>query len=215
MLTGDEERWLRDALAERGFAPDRVGLVDPSDEQRPLPPPGQWLIARYGSTYVVGAIGRGKFRAYEQLFTLADAADLAMTLLRPSRQPTQSVSLGEALRWGAATAADIAQRVTQRGSGQPALVNEGSALDCIGVETEHHLFALGTPFPQRSQPPSDIGLPVNRYAVHASLPPDCREGVAAPWFGQPGGGAMVVLDRPIRWYVDNGFLREIVVADPS
>lgn len=61
-----------------------------------------------------------------------------------------------------------------------------AALATAAAETGHHLYALGTPMP------------------------GAMEGVAAPWFEQPGGGAMVVLERPVRWYVDQGYLVELV-----
>lgn len=85
-------------------------------------------------------------------------------------------------------------------------MHPGDQLDCFGLETGHHLYALGTPFHQRSQPPTDAGAPYVTFEVLGPLPPTATEGVAAPWFEQPGGGAMVVLDRPIRWYVDQQIL---------
>lgn len=51
-----------------------------------------------------------------------------------------------------------------------------------------------------------MGAPYFTFEVSEALPSTVLEGVAAPWFGQPGGAAMVVFDRPIRWYVDQGFL---------
>jgi hypothetical protein len=48
--------------------------------------------------------------------------------------------------------------------------------------------------------------------VLGPLPAGVAEGVAAPWFGQPGGGAKVVLDAPVRRYVDAGLLVELVAA---
>ena len=79
-------------------------------------------------------------------------------------------------------------------------------LDFYGAETSHHLFAFGTPFQNRSHPPSDVGAPYFAFEVTEPLPEAVTEGIAVAWFEQPGGGAMVVLDRPIRWYVDHGHL---------
>ncbi|WP_248583520.1 TNT domain-containing protein [Nocardioides sp. InS609-2] len=91
----------------------------------------------------------------------------------------------------------------------------GDLLDSIGSETGHHLYALGTSFPMRSQPPSDVGAPYLTLRVASNLPESVREGVAAPWFEQPGGGAMIVLDRPTRWYVDRGFLEPVDINSPG
>lgn len=209
----EEEQACRAALVERGVAADAVLLVDPMDQHAPPPPPGRWLIATYGETFVVGAMGRGVFRAYEQVFTLADAVDLACRLLTPSTVASVEVAPDAALAMGAATAHGIRQRCAARGQGQPTEVAVGELLDCVGPETEHHVFAYGTSFPERAQPPSDAGLAWRAYRVARPLPADCLEGSAAPWFGQPGGGAMVVLGRPIRWYVDHGLL--VPIAQPS
>jgi hypothetical protein len=46
------------------------------------------------------------------------------------------------------------------------------------------------------------------YVVERPLPESVRQGVARPWFEQPGGGSMVALDRCLRWYNDAGCLDE-------
>ena len=82
----------------------------------------------------------------------------------------------------------------------------------MGHESGSQLFALGTPFAWRSQPPDMVGAEYHRYRVLAELP-EAQEGRAAAWFDQPGGGAMVVAERPVRWYLDHGYLVEI--TDPA
>ena len=57
-----------------------------------------------------------------------------------------------------------------------------------------------------------VGREYHRYRVLAELP-EAQEGRAAAWFGQPGGGAMVVAEHPVRWYLDRGYLVE--VTDPA
>jgi len=66
--------------------------------------------------------------------------------------------------------------------------------------------------PRAGPAPSDVGAAYHRYEVLRPLP-DAQEGLAPAWFEQPGGGAMVVLARPVRWYVDQGLLVELV--DPA
>jgi hypothetical protein len=94
-------------------------------------------------------------------------------------------------------------------------VGPGDLLDSVGLETVHHVYALGTGFAQRSQPPTDVNAPYFAFEVAKDLPETVNEGVAAPWFGQRGGGPMVVLDRPVRWYVDQGLLVPLPTEEPT
>jgi hypothetical protein len=72
-----------------------------------------------------------------------------------------------------------------------------------------------TPMPGRSSPPTDTQRPHHCYVTLRELPPSVTYGQVAPWFGQPGGGILVSLDRVVRWYYDAGFLDEVVVPSPS
>jgi hypothetical protein len=47
------------------------------------------------------------------------------------------------------------------------------------------------------------------YEVTKPLPDSVTQGDVAPWFEQPGGGTLFYFDKPIQWYLDNGYLREI------
>lgn len=159
---------------------------------------------------MVGGTSRDQFFAYASVSTFEDAVELAI-FLAGTPASTRSAGDSEALRArGAQTAAAMKTRVAEQGGGPaPTGIVAGDLLDCVEPETAHHLYALGTMFGERSQPPTDLGGPCHRYEVIRELPDDVREGVAGPWFGQAGGGAMVVLVRPIRWYVDQGFLVEL------
>jgi len=44
------------------------------------------------------------------------------------------------------------------------------------------------------------------------LPDGVRVSPVRPWFEQSGGGLMVTLDRPVRWYADAGVLAPFTVA---
>lgn len=163
----------------------------------------------YGVQTLVGAMGRGKFAPYATLWTDADAVDLAVTLATtaPRAVAAEEDSIVEA---GARTSAAILERTAQRGgAAAPNELEIGSVLDAFGPDTGHHLYAARTPFPARSQPPSDRAAELRTYRVEAPLPDTVHEGRAAPWFEQPGDGAMIVLDHPIRWYVDQGLLVEL------
>lgn len=197
-------------LQARGVPESAVFLAGPPTADTPPPPEGIWVVIPYGDAFVVGGMGRGRFAAYTTVEDLDAAVTVVsrLVLTRPRALPAAEVDALE--QRGEATAAGIAQRTRSRGDAPgPAMVAPGEALDTFGAETTHHLYALGTPFAQRSQPPDDVDAPYHRYLVLSPLS-DATEGVAAPWFAQPGGGAMVVLTKPIRWYVDQGHLVEIV-----
>lgn len=206
------DRWMDEAglvhaLQQAGVEHDAVVLASAPEPGAPAPVEGPWLIVPYGAQFVVGAVGRGKFATYESLWTERDAISLAVRLAAEPLRPRSSPCSEAELAGGRRTAQGVATRTAARqGAAGPHGLSVGDGLDLIGVETGHHLYALGTPGPQRSQPPSDVGAPYFTFKVAKPLPPSAMEGRAAPWFGQPGGGAMVVLDRPVRWYVDYGYL---------
>ena len=198
---------LTAALLQHGLATDAVVISPPPAPDAPAPPSDAWAIVPYGEQYVVGATGRGTFATYEAVWTMDDAVDLAVRLASTPVPPFAGRLDEATLEAAELTASGILERTEQRGgaAGPTGLV-PGDLVDAYGAETEHHLFALGTPFDQRSEPPSRVGSPYFAFVVAATLPPTVREGRAAPWFEMPGGGPMVVLDRPIRWYVDQGLL---------
>ena len=196
-------------LREAGAAPRSVVLGPEPTPAAPTPPEGPWIVMPYGAQTVVGAVGRGKFAPYAALWTDVEAIDLAVTLATTA---PQSVAADEEdmVEAGARTSAAILERTARRGgAAAPNELQIGDILDAFGPDTGHHLYAARTPFPARSQPPSDAAAARRTYRVEAPLPDTVHEGRAAPWFEQPGGGAMVVLDRPIRWYVDQGLLVEL------
>ncbi|MGI4895214.1 MAG: glycohydrolase toxin TNT-related protein [Janthinobacterium lividum] len=55
-------------------------------------------------------------------------------------------------------------------------------------------------------PPTDLQLERLVYEVARPLPPEVVITPVVAWFGQPGGGVMVSLDRSVRAYVESGAL---------
>lgn len=204
---------IEHALLAAQLPGDAARLIGPPTPDAPAPPEGPWLVVPYDTAYVVGAMGRGRFAAYASVATIEDAAALVVRLVGEAAATAPPESPEVLQQRAEATRAGILRRTADRGGAAgTAMVAPGEAVDVFGPETGHHLYALGTPFPERSQPPSDAAGLYHRYVVVTALP-EATEGVAAPWFGQPGGGAMVVLSKPIRWYVDQGHLVEIPGAD--
>ena len=68
---------------------------------------------------------------------------------------------------------------------------------------------VDTPFAERSAP--DLRLPRTGYLVRQPLPDTLAVSPVVPWFGQRGGGLLVVLERPLRHLVDTGHLEPFAV----
>ena len=201
---------LSTALAEAGIDPRDVVVASPAADA-PQPPEGPWVIVPTGQDFRLGGLSRGQFAEYAGSDDPRAIAGLLRSLLADRPSPQRIEAATEALiPYGERTAAGIAERTRAAGgAAHPAALVADELLDCIGSETGHHLFALGTPFSMRSQPPSDIGREYHQYRVLRPLD-SALEGLVAPWFNQPGGGSMVVLGKPIRWYLDRGYLVELV-----
>ncbi|QFG69687.1 TNT domain-containing protein [Ornithinimicrobium pratense] len=210
-MTSDHDRLratLADLLTQRGHPHDVVVVTAPPVPGSPVPPEGPWVVVPQEG-FAVGGVSRGSFRPYAWVRTEQEVVELVLTLLGPTAYPP--VPAGEnLLDRGRATSRAIQERTARRGGAAgPAELAPGDLLDQVGAASGHHLFALGTPFPMRSQPPGEVGGPYHRYEVRAPLSL-AQEGVAAPWFEQPGGGAMVVLGYPVRWHLDQGELVELL-----
>lgn len=199
---------LREALRAHGHHDGSAVVVGRPEPGSPPPPEGPWvLVPRDG--WMVGGLSRGAFRPYGAVADLDAAIDLVLELLGPPRHATVRAS-AELLARGQATGPAIHARTLARDGRQgPCELQPGDVVDLLGWPSGHHVFALGTPFPLRSQPPSLAGAPYHRYAVRAPLSL-AREGLVSPWFEQPGGGPMVSLGYPVRWHLDAGELTEIV-----
>jgi Tuberculosis necrotizing toxin len=107
----------------------------------------------------------------------------------------------------------------------PMTMNPGEILDRFGSAKGEYLSPLGTPFPERSLPPSSLdGRDEVLFGYHAYevvKPFDAHVGSIAPAFGQPGGGLQVLVEHGllgqpdkvgVQWLLDNGFLRDLTGA---
>lgn len=85
----------------------------------------------------------------------------------------------------------------------------GDVVDRYGPEDGTFASPSGTAFDERALPPSSVGSNYTQYEVLRPLPDGVTEGEIAPWFEQTGGGLQYKFDRPITWYVENGYLRKL------
>lgn len=98
------------------------------------------------------------------------------------------------------------------GAPVPNSMRPGDVIDRIGATTEDrgvYASPADTPYGERAIPPSSIGHEYHQFEVIKPLPESVTEGKIAPWFEQPGGGVQFKFDRPMMWYVKNGYLREL------
>ncbi|GAB2758374.1 hypothetical protein GCM10027174_38310 [Salinifilum aidingensis] len=84
---------------------------------------------------------------------------------------------------------------------------EGAEVDLLGTPVRRLVFAAGTPFAERAQPPEYRGRSYRRFRVRLAVPVVREE--AQAWFGQPGGGTRYVLPRSVVELVASGHLVEV------
>ncbi|CAO5230132.1 exported hypothetical protein [Frankia sp. AgKG'84/4] len=102
----------------------------------------------------------------------------------------------------------------------PVVLNAGWEVDRYGAEGGRYLAPDGTPYAERSIPPSSlVGAPApdcNYHEYRVVRPFAVYGGPIAAWFGQPGGAVQYQLDGTlipgapprvdVAWLVRNGFL---------
>nr|WP_276611969.1 TNT domain-containing protein [Kineococcus vitellinus] len=184
-------------------------------DQLPRVSAGPWvLLPSSDGSATIGAFDRGVFSAYARARDEAELRTVVTKLLTP--QPAaRPVSAGQLQRWKEAAQQVTAELTERVAAGESVTVTElpaGLALDHIGHDSGHTLFLLGTPFGQRSAPPTDLRLPRTGYLLKKRLPPQTGLSPVQPWFGQRGGGLLVSLDAPIRAYCEAGYLQAFDVA---
>ena len=176
----------------------------------PDAPPGPWvLVALSDGATMVGGMDRGTFAVYGVYDDDAAARALRHLLGSTAEVRTLDPEDREGLR---VASRQLAQRL--QAAGRPLSVTDlplGTALDHIGSDSGHTAYLLDTPFAQRSSPPTDLRLPRTGYLVRRPLPDSTTVSPVVPWFGQPGGGILVVFERPLRHLVDTGHLEPFAV----
>lgn len=81
----------------------------------------------------------------------------------------------------------------------------GKFLDGEFRDTGAFASPTGVPFGQRALPNSSLNDPYTTYEIVLPIP-GVNSGIAAPWFGQPGGGVQYQLPFSIDYLVRNGFI---------
>lgn len=211
-MIADEVRGL---LQAAGLAVDDVEWTPVSDEP-PHVPSHRWVVwPTTDGEIVLGGSDHGRFAAYARFGDPTLVAEILARWLEPElppaprdRETLHAAALGAAdLLLGPDAPTPLVPGDSLPGSAFPA----GAPLDHIGNASGHVLHLYDTAFAARSLPPTDANETRTGFVLNTPLPDACRVVRVEPWFGQPGGGVSIVLDRVIAYYVDTGLLSPFVI----
>lgn len=206
---------VRSLLQAAGPGLDDVEWAPVSDEP-PRAPSHRWVVwPTTDDEIVLGGCDHGRFAAYARFGDPTLVAEILARWLEPQLPPAPRDR--ETLHAAALAAADLlvgpdAPTVLVPGESLPGSALAGGApLDHIGNASGHVLHLYDTAFAARSLPPTDANETRIGFVLNAPLPDACRVALVEPWFGQPGGGVSIVLDRVIAYYVDTGVLSPFAI----
>lgn len=209
MSTADVVRLATEAGADtRGV----IAATEP-DVVPKAPSPSWVVVPRSDGRITLGGMDRGQFRAYDTYESEELAANAVAHVLGPLQADVDPATLPDHRQRARELAANLQADVASGQQLTPASIPVGTTLDHIGPVSGHTLFLLDTPFAQRSSPPTDLQLDRTAFVLRTPLGPEVSVSAVRPWFGQPGGGIMVTLGHPIRWYYDKGILDVLALRD--
>lgn len=210
MIADDVRRLLIAAGTDQG----RVRWHD--GPEAPTGPSHQWIAWSIGDEIVLGGADRGTFAAYARFGDPSLVAEILTRWIDPTlpAAPRNTDTLLNAARVVAddlvgAAAPDSTVREGRAVSGS--VLPVGAPLDHVGNASGHVLYLYGTEMSARSLPPTDLNEDRMGFVLTTTLPETSRVERVRPWFGQPGGGLMVTLDRVIAYYLDAGVLEPFAV----
>ena len=210
MISDDVRRLLIASGTDQG----RVLWYDGAEA--PTGPSHQWIAWTVGDEIVLGGADRGRFAAYARFGDASLVAEILTRWIDPTLAPaprdvdtltTAALVVADDLIGSAAPDAAVREGGAVAGSVLPV----GTPLDHVGDASGHVLYLYGTEMSARSLPPTDLDEQRMGFVLTTALPETSRVERVRPWFGQPGGGLMVTLDRVIAYYVDAGVLEPFAV----
>ncbi|WP_347114316.1 glycohydrolase toxin TNT-related protein [Leclercia sp. S52] len=85
----------------------------------------------------------------------------------------------------------------------------GTIVDRYGYPGGSFVSPAGVPFEQRALPSSyETTKPYFQYEILKPID-DVSQGKILPWFGQKGQGTQYELPKPVQWYLDKDYLKEV------
>jgi len=88
-------------------------------------------------------------------------------------------------------------------------LNKNVTIDRYGESTGRFLSPVGTPYEQRSLGPYTSMSQYHKYKVIKPIP-NVQSGKVAAWGSWKGGGTQYLLEYNVNYYLNNGYLEEIV-----
>jgi hypothetical protein len=210
-VEGEAVTELREALDRNGVP--RAAVALPGDPPGPVFE-GVLEVVRYApSHYALRVTDYGQHHLLGEFRSERQACLALWSYLTSPMPPAMRISRHELAQRSAAAQhsyVDLHARLRNVGPGG-ILTNlaAGVPYDRFGGVDGLYFFALGTPWEQRSLPPS-ANAPGATFVTFVALRPvEIQAEIVPPWFGQPGGG--------IRFHVEAGrairdLLREQVLA---
>jgi hypothetical protein len=222
---------LLQAGLRRAGIPDALYALPAVHEPKPGLESYYFLATPKSGQVEVGVFERGE-RRVGRSFTSDDQACRWMydELVFPDSPPAK-LPAGKAVAAKNATKAAVAQvreLVRPGAKAAPATavatLPKSMLVDQFGQESGSYLYPDGTPFKERSLPPStlsttDRAFPYNYHRYQVVREFRVRAGVTAPAFGQPGGGVQfhaepgLMSQAPelltLRWLLRNGYLNRV------
>ena len=205
---------VRRLLIASGRDPGRVRWHD--GPEAPTGPSHQWIAWSVGNEIVLGGADRGRFAAYARIADPTLVAEIlqrwdAPTLPAAPRDTDTLLGAARVVADDLVGAAAPDPAVRDGGIVSGSVLPVGTPLDHVGNASGHVLYLYGTEMSARSLPPTDLNEERLGFVLTTALPDSSRVERVRPWFGQPGGGLMVTLDRVIAYYVDAGVLEPFAV----
>jgi hypothetical protein len=205
---------VRRLLIASGTDQDQVLWHDGAEA--PTGPSHRWIAWSVGDEIVLGGADHGRFAAYARFADPSLVAEILTRWVAPTLPPAPrdtDTLVGAALVVADDLVGSAAHDSTVRDGGAVpgSVLPVGTPLDHVGNASGHVLHLFGTEMSARSLPPTDLNEERMGFVLTTTLPETSRLERARPWFGQPGGGVTVTLDRVIGYYVDAGVLEPFSV----
>ena len=94
------------------------------------------------------------------------------------------------------------------GKYQVSYLEKNKLIDRYGGTMGRFASPSGTPYNQRALTADSKKFPLKTYKV--LVPIKVYEGTVQPWFFEQGGGTQYMFEKPIQYYLDNGYLEEYI-----
>ncbi|WP_043347498.1 TNT domain-containing protein [Beutenbergia cavernae] len=214
---GAASRALRTRLDASGYPPSGVILLGEKPETPPVE--GAMEVRQTGPhRFAAGTRDYGVFEQYFEGTTEKQACDWLWDYLVRPVAPATVVPAHDLQQRAAGyqhAYAGVYAQLQQMGQGATVTtLQPGVALDRLGAIDGVYLFPWGTPYENRSLPPSAVTGDARLYQFVTAVPLHVEAEIVPPWFGRPGGALRFRIAQNgtgVRQLVQNGTLLEVRV----